>query len=310
MSPTAWGALAGLLGGCGLVLVAWRLRAMRPRLPERIAPYLRERPTTSGLLATPSTHTPFPTLESLLAPVMADAGRFLERLGSTSQSVRRRLQQSGSALSVEQFRLEQVMSAVLGLAGALVFVLFAGVTRGLNVAAGVVVIVVAALAAALLRDWWLTQAAHRYQRGLLAQLPAVAELLALAVSAGEGPVAALERVVRTTRGPLSTQLELTLAESRAGAPLTQSLERLAARTEQGAVSRFAEGIAVAIGRGTPLADVLRAQAHDAREAARRDLMEVGGRKEITMMFPVVFLILPVTVLFALFPGIALLQVGL
>ena len=131
-----------------------------------------------------------------------------------------------------------------------------------------------------------------------------------ALSAGEGPVAALERVLRTTRGPLTTQLELTLAESRAGTPLAQALERLAARTEQGAVSRFAEGIAVAVDRGTPLADVLRSQAHDAREAARRELMEVGGRKEITMMFPVVFLILPVTVLFALFPGIALLQVGL
>jgi tight adherence protein C len=32
------------------------------------------------------------------------------------------------------------------------------------------------------------------------------------------------------------------------------------------------------------------------------LLEAGGRKEIAMMVPVVFLVLPVTVLFALFPG--------
>ncbi len=310
MSPTAWGALAGLLGGLGLILIAWRVRAMRPRLPDRIAPYLRERPATSGLLAEPRTHTPFPTFESLLAPLMSDAGRLLERLGSTSQSVRRRLVLSGSSMTVEQFRLEQVMCSVLGLAGGLVLVTVAGVARGLNVVAGTAVVVVAALVAALARDRWLTQAATRHQGAMLEELPAVAELLALAVSAGEGPMAALERVARTTRGALTKQLEVTLAEARAGTPLVLALEHLAARTSQPAVARFADGIAVAVDRGTPLAEVLRAQAHDAREAARRELMETGGKKEIAMMVPVVFLVLPVTVLFALFPGLMLLRVGL
>jgi tight adherence protein C len=51
-----------------------------------------------------------------------------------------------------------------------------------------------------------------------------------------------------------------------------------------------------------VAEVLRAQAVDVREAGKRALMEAGGRKEIAMMVPVVFLVLPVTVLFALFPG--------
>lgn len=310
MSPTAWGAFAGLLGGLGLILVAWRLRAMRPRLPDRIAPYLRERPATSGLLAEPRTHTPFPTLESLLAPVMSDAGRVFERLGSTTQNVRRRIALSGAPLTVEQFRLEQMMWAVLGLTGGLLLVTLAGVARGLNVLAGTGVVVIVAVLAAVARDRWLTRAANRNQDAMLEELPAVAELLALAVSAGEGPMAALERVARTTRGALTTQLEVTLAEARAGTPLSVSLERLAARTSQPAVARFAEGIAVAVDRGTPLAEVLRAQAQDAREAARRELMELGGKKEIEMMFPVVFLVLPVTVLFALFPGLMLLQVGL
>lgn len=310
MSPTAWGAFAGLIGGLGLVLVAWRVRAMRPRLPDRIAPYLRERPATSGLLAEPRTHTPFPTLESLLAPVMSDAGRVLERLGSTTQNVRRRIALSGAPLTVEQFRLEQMMWAVLGLTGGLLVVTLAGVARGLNVLAGTGVVVIAAVLAAVARDRWLTRAANRNQAAMLEELPAVAELLALAVSAGEGPMAALERVARTTRGALTTQLEVTLAEARAGTPLAVALEHLSARTSQPAVARFAEGIAVAVDRGTPLAEVLRAQAQDAREAARRELMEVGGKKEIEMMFPVVFLVLPVTVLFALFPGLMLLQVGL
>ena len=61
---------------------------------------------------------------------------------------------------------------------------------------------------------------------------------------------------------------------------------------------------VAIERGTPLAEVLRAQATDVREYSKRALLEAGGRKELQMMVPVVFLILPVTVLFALYPGAA------
>ena len=61
-------------------------------------------------------------------------------------------------------------------------------------------------------------------------------------------------------------------------------------------------MAVAVERGTPLADVLRAQAVDVREAGAAQLLEAGGRKEIAMIVPVVFLVLPVTVVFALFPG--------
>ena len=73
---------------------------------------------------------------------------------------------------------------------------------------------------------------------------------------------------------------------------------------EGAVSgKFAQGIAVAIERGTPLADVLHAQAADVREAGRRELIEVAARREVAMMVPVVFLVLPVTVLFAFWPGV-------
>ena len=75
----------------------------------------------------------------------------------------------------------------------------------------------------------------------------------------------------------------------------------------GSLSRFVEGIVIAYERGTPLAEVLRAQAQDVREAGRRAVMEAGGRKEIAMMIPVVFLVLPVTVLFAVFPGFAFLR---
>jgi tight adherence protein C len=142
---------------------------------------------------------------------------------------------------------------------------------------------------------------------MLAEFPTVAEMLALAVGAGEGPVGALERVTRSSRGELAKELGAALAEARAGAPLVAALENIAARTSLPALARFVDGVAVAVERGTPLAEVLRAQAVDVREAGKRALLESGGKKEIAMMVPVVFLILPVTMLFALFPGLVSLR---
>jgi tight adherence protein C len=56
-------------------------------------------------------------------------------------------------------------------------------------------------------------------------------------------------------------------------------------------------------------EVLRAQAQDSRDDAKRQLLESAGRKEVAMLVPLVFLILPVTVLFAIFPGVMVLQLG-
>jgi tight adherence protein C len=109
-------------------------------------------------------------------------------------------------------------------------------------------------------------------------------------------------VARIGRGELAGELRRALADAHAGATLTVALQGIADRTGLPPLARFVDGMSVAVERGTPLADVLRAQAVDVREAGKRALLEAGGRKEIAMMVPVVFLVLPVTVLFALFPG--------
>ena len=127
--------------------------------------------------------------------------------------------------------------------------------------------------------------------------------LALSVAAGESPVSALDRVVRRSHGALSDDLAQVLARIRTGEPVGAAFESLARSTGLPIVARFATGITVAMERGTPLADVLHAQAADVREAGRRLLIETAARKEIAMMAPVVFFVLPVTILFAFYPGV-------
>ncbi|WP_426594887.1 type II secretion system F family protein [Cellulomonas sp. McL0617] len=310
MSPALQGAFLGLLGGLGVTLVVARLRSRRVSLDQRLAPYLRPQRTSSGLLRSPSVRGPFATIERLVSPVMSDAVRLVTRLGSPTAELRRRLVRAGRAESVEQFRAGQVVWGVLSLAAGLALALVLATTRGGSPVMLALLAGVCGLAGVLVRDWLLTREIASRETRMMAELPTVAELLALAVGAGEGAVGALERVVRTTHGELTGELARTLADARAGVPLTAALDGLADRTGLAALARFAEGVAVAVERGTPLADVLRAQAQDVREEGRRELMETGGKKEVAMMVPVVFLILPITVVFAVFPSMVVLRVGL
>jgi tight adherence protein C len=305
---TGWllGGILGLVAAVGIIIAVRAAPPMRPiRLGDRIAPYLGDAPVPSRLLSRPSaTPAPFGVARRLLGPATADAVTWLDRLVGGSASVRRRLGGLGDVSGVEEFRIEQVVWGGIGMVGwalgvAFVTFLRAGVDPVLVGSAALLGAVIGVLA----RDWWLTQQVQRRERAMLAEFPVIADLLALAVLAGEAPIDAMQRVCRLTHGELTRDLRGALNEARAGKPMIRALTELADRTTLEPFSRFVQGLVVAIERGTPLADVLRAQAADVREYSKRSLLEAGGRKELQMMAPVVFMILPVTVLFALYPGL-------
>ena len=309
---SATGALLGLMAGLGAWLMVSRMPWHRvPTLDQRLAPYLRGI-RAGGPPPTGSTvpRTPLDVVEHLLGPFMGDAVRWVERISGGTGAVRRRLDQLGGRYSIDQFRAEQVVCGVLGAATGAVIGGLTVLGRGFSVVPVIGLVVIGTLLGVLGRDQLLSLQVRRRENRILAEFPAVAELLALAVGAGEGPVRALERVARTCRGDLSAELRRTVADVRTGMPLIDALSGLANRTTLPSLARFVDGIAVAVDRGTPLAEVLRAQAQDVRELTRRRLMEAGGRREIGMMVPVVFLILPVTVLFAVYPGLAVLDLNL
>jgi tight adherence protein C len=305
VTPLLTGVLLGLAAAVGMLLVVSHAPPLRPiRLQDRLGPYLADAPQVSRLLRDTERPGSLGLAHALLRPVLSDAVRILDRFVGGRSSVRRRLDALGTGLSVEEFRIEQVVGGALGLGGGAVFgVLFAGVTGTVSPLSLVLFCLGGMAAGVVGRDWWLTQQVARREATMLAEFPVVAELLALAVTAGEGPVGAIDRVCRLTGGELGRELSATLASARSGVPLVDALQALSDRTSLEVLARFVDGIVVATERGTPLADVLRAQAADVREAGKRRLLEAGGRKEIAMMVPVVFLVLPVTVLFALYPGL-------
>lgn len=301
MSGTVLGGLLGAVAGVGVVLVvSSAVLARRPDLGVRVLPYVRDLPSVAARMPSARPTGPF---RAVLGPALASAAATVERLLGGTTSVRRRIDRAALPITVHDFRVEQVLWGLAGLTFAAVpavLVAVAAPGRSLPLA---LLCLTAFASGVLMRDHRLTAQATSRERRILEELPTVVELLALAVAAGEGPVNALDRVSTRCRGAMADELRAVLADVRTGTPLATSLDALAARTGLPAVARFAEALAVAVDRGTPLAAVLHAQAADAREAGRRALLETGARREVLMMVPVVFLILPVTVLFAFWPGL-------
>ena len=300
MTPLV-GALLGATLGLGVWLTATAiLDARRTPIAVRVLPYVRDLPRPDTLPAPVSSSNAF---AGVFGPWLSAAGQVVERVLGGSASVRRRLQRAGLEMDVAQFRVEQV---VWGLVAFAIVAVPSALIAASSPERSVPLLIFCAIAfvlGVLLRENRLTaQVTHR-ERLILQEFPTVAELLALAVAAGESPVAALTRVVRRTQGELSAELARVLAQVRTGTPIARAFDELAARSGLAVVSRFAEGVAIAVERGTPLADVLHAQAGDVREAGRRALIESGARREVLMMVPVVFLVLPVVVVFAFWPGL-------
>ncbi len=228
----------------------------------------------------------------------------LEAIGSTSTSVRRRLILLGKDADLPAFRLHQVIAAITGM----ILCLAIGTPLAMSKGKGGLVLVLiliafGALVGAAAWDQRLGVKAHARQRRIDAQVPDASELLALAVGAGESIPAALERIARISRSDLSEEIERTTSQIRLGTPSSRALLELAERNDSAPLDRLCHTLVTAIERGSPLARVLHDQAKDIREAARQSLMEEGGKREIAMLVPVVFLILPVTIVFALYPGL-------
>jgi len=288
MSRSLWGVLVGLLLGGGLLAIsAWR-RARRPlALRARIAPFVPTLATARIAVGEDLDATSaWSTLWALMRPVRPGQDR--RARGGASHGRDRGLSRATAGL---------IGIAVGGLCALLL-------THGTASVVGVLLLAgLGCLAGVLLADRAAARSAKRRRERIAHQLPAIADLLAFAVAAGESPLSALDRVAMTAAGDLPDEIRATVADVRSGTPLDVALESLAQRCQAPPVRRFVDGLLIALERGTPIAEVLRAQAADCRADERRALMESAGRKDVLMLVPVVFLVLPTVVLIALYPGI-------
>lgn len=106
---------------------------------------------------------------------------------------------------------------------------------------------------------------RRRERRLRAELPALLELLWLAVLAGEGVPEALGRVARAGGGPVARTLRRCLSDAPADRPVTVALRETGRLLDSPGVARLLDDVATALAGGAATEDTLYALLRDARE---------------------------------------------
>lgn len=134
------------------------------------------------------------------------------------------------------------------------------------------------------------------------EFPSVVELFAILLAGSMSPATALLRISQRTTGEFASVLRDSVSEIQDGANFSQALDVVSSRVNSTMVRRFCDSLTIAVERGSPLLDVVHRQVEEVRQQQRSKLLESAGKAEIGLMIPVVFLILPVSVLFALWPS--------
>lgn len=307
---TALAILCGLGIGVGLWAIVGAVpRLSRPRLAHRVAPYLVDVSPSARAFVRTRESSPLPVFGALLGPVFNAFTAAATKVLGGSSAIEGRLRQAGLTMSVDAFRSSQLMWTLFGFAIGTVLSLALAPVSSLPLAAHLLIVVIAGVSGFFARDYALQRAVASRRARIATELPVVLEFLTLSLSAGEGILSSFQRVSTQSSGELATELGGVVSEVHSGLALAESLQRLSDGIRMSELTRCTDQLIGALERGTPLVEVLRAQAQDSREQSKRSLLELAGKKEVAMMMPLVFLILPVTVIFAVFPGVFVLQLG-
>lgn len=156
----------------------------------------------------------------------------------------------------------------------------------------------------LLTEYRLSEEVKRYRESIESDFPVIVEALTLALSAGETPLSAMQRISSRGKGALSQEFRQVIELVSSGTPFSNALDEMGRRVSSLAVRRFVDSIVIAITRGAPLIDVLHSHAREARDFQRNRTLAAAAKAELSMMIPVVFLILPISILFALWPSLS------
>lgn len=146
-----------------------------------------------------------------------------------------------------------------------------------------------------------------WQKRVDLELPGITQAITLMISAGISPVRAMQLVSERSESLVAQELRSIVNEVMEGESAVRAIDNFARRVGSPGSRRFSNSISIAIERGTPLVPVLTALLKDAQVDSKNEMLRRAGKAEIALLLPVVFLLLPISVLFALFPSITQLQ---
>ena len=297
------GVLAGVSTGVFVASAVWLVVRPRRRLASRVRPYAL---TSLAALGRPADHRAVAQASGAIVDggLRGLLGRLVQAVTGEEAEVRLRdrLLQAGTYdVDAEQVVVEhRLRQALAGLAG-----------LGIGAVAGAVVglapLTVAALALLGLGVGWarpeaaVGRAVDERRRLLRAELPAVAQLLALRIRAGGSVSTAIGVTATRCHGEVADALSLAVATHRAGRPLDEALDGLAAATPEPEAARLYRLLAGSVRWGLDAAPELLRLAREGRTAHLTRLRRDATRRRGAMLLPVIGLLAPLMLLFIAAP---------
>jgi tight adherence protein C len=305
--------LAMLMVGFGTYVVVTALPWVQPRptLAEQLRRFdvdVRVGERAQGRRA-PFPLLPWPAVDAIVRPLLEDVvgptRRLLFGIGGFGADLDRDLQLVRPGIDAKRFIAEQLLLAGLVTPVALTFGLLARGRAGPDVLG---LGLLTGLGAFIWPYARLQALGRDRRRRILAELPQVARLLALALSAGLGLEGALERVGGRSAGVLGSELRRAQDLVAAGhrRPM-DALADLAERERIPELSVLVHQLRAAHEQGLPLSQALEALAMGVRERQATRLLEVAEKGTVKMLFPLALVMFPMTLAVALIPGLAALR---
>jgi tight adherence protein C len=141
------------------------------------------------------------------------------------------------------------------------------------------------------------------QRAIIRALPDALDLLVTTVEAGMGVDASFAMVADKTQGPLSDSFAHYLRLVGLGRPRREALTEVAERTGVDDLIAIANSVSQGEALGTPVGDVLRAQATDLRARRRERAQARAQRAPVLMTIPIALCFLPAMAAVVVVPSI-------
>ena len=294
--------LAALAGG-GIFLVFWGMYTTRgsavsgDMVQDRLAAFSGQKPLT---LDEVELQKPFE--ERFIRPNIERLGKYLAQRTPEKQrqDMQNRLNLAGRPgnLSPADFQaLRYGLAIALFVVGLLVGVLFhSPVALALSALIG-------ALIGFYLPPYYIRTKVQARRKEIQLGLPDVMDLLTIAVEAGLGFDAAIQRVTEKFDNALADEFKTVLQEVRLGRPRLEALDEMGRRCGVEDLHNFTQAVIQSEQMGVGLAKILRLQSEEMRRKRRQRAEELAAQASLKMMLPMVGCIFPTLWLILLGPAV-------
>lgn len=286
-----------LLVGLTTGLVVWAIVLPRARASSRLGEI-----EAYGFAAPEGASVPgADRSESALSRLAHRIGTFLSQRvsgGVTPEDIRRHLIAAGNYNTSPQ--------TIIGyrVVAAVVLMLLA---PGLNILPGaagrIVIAVFLAYTGWRLPVIVLERRASARQNEIDRALPDLIDQVVIMLEAGVGFGNALQIAGEQMKGPLGSELRLTLQEQRMGLTLRGALQNLVGRAGTPNMRTFVRAVTQSESLGVSIGTVMRNVAVEMRKRRRQQAEERAQKAPIKMLFPLVFLIFPAMFVILLGPAV-------